>query len=155
MLMLTGLVLTSYAGQRTDRQATHTGATKSVRFSFQDNDLDYHPIVTRTVFKNQDFKLPFLGLAKDDAFLYVSLVYVSPIKARIGVRLAGDKDMSDAHGLSSEFLTYGTEIGRNLLIVKFETEEVVRYPTHICVEIGDDHSVVIDERIVDDFIMGN
>jgi hypothetical protein len=68
--------------------------------------------------------------------------------------LAGDKDISDAHDLS-EFLGYGTEIGKNLLIIKLETRKVATYPTHICVEIGDDHSVVIDKEIVDDFIARN
>ena len=127
----------------------------SERFSFKDNNLDYQPISTRTKFYNKDFKLPFLGLAKDDTFLYIKLVYISPIKSRVGVRLAGDKDISDAHGLSSQFLTYGTEIGKNLLIVKIETKKVLAYPTHICVEVGDDHSVVIDKETVDDFIKGN
>ena len=99
------------------------------------------------------FRLPFLGLAKDDAFLYIKLVYVSSIKEAVGIRLAGDKDISDAHDLS-EFLTYGTEIGKNLLIIKLEIRKVATYPTHICVEIGDDNSVVIDKEIVDDFIRG-
>jgi len=124
------------------------------RFSFKDNDLDYQPISTRTEFYNKGFKLPFLGLAKDEAYLYIKLVYMSPIQSRVGVRLAGDKDISDAHGLSSEFLTYGTEIGENLLIVKLKAKKVLAYPTHICVEIGDDHSVVIDKEIVDTFISG-
>jgi hypothetical protein len=127
----------------------------SERFSFKDNDLDYQPISTRTRFYNRGFKLPFLGLAKDDTFFYIKLVYVSPIKSRVGVRLAGDKDISDAHGLSSQFLTYGTEIGKNLLIVKLETKKVAKYPTHICVEVGDDHSVVVDKDIVDAFIKEN
>jgi hypothetical protein len=130
-----------------------TDTAKSERFSFKDNNLDYLPINTRTKFRNQDFKLPFLGLARDDnnTHLYIKLVYISPIKARVGVRLAGDKDISDAHGLS-ESLPHGTKIGKNLLIIKLETKKVATYPTHICVEIGDDHSVVIDKDIVDDFI---
>jgi hypothetical protein len=131
-----------------------TDKTKSERFSFKDNNLHYQPISTRTKFRNQGFKLPFLGLAKDDTFLYIKLVYVSPIKSKVGVRLAGDKDISDAFGLS-EFLTYGTEIGKNLLIIKLETKKVATYPTHICIEIGDDHSVVIKKDIVDDFMAAN
>jgi len=72
----------------------------------------------------------------------------------VGIRLAGDKDISEAFGLS-EFLTYGTEIGKNLLIIQLETQKVLTYPTHICVEIGDDHSVVIEKDIVHAFITGN
>jgi len=69
---------------------------KSERFLFKDNNLDYQPISTRTKFYNKDFRLPFLGLAKDDAFLYIKLVYVSPTKEAVGIRLAGDEDISDA-----------------------------------------------------------
>ncbi len=133
---------------------TSEKSSSSERLSFKDNNLDYQPIGTRTKFYNRGFKLPFLGLAKDDTFLYIKLVYISPIKEHVGIRLAGDKDISDAHDLS-EFLTYGTEIGKNLLIIKLEIKKVMAYPTHICVEIGDDHSVVIDKDIVDDFIAEN
>jgi len=41
------------------------------------------------------------------------------------------------------------------LWVALEIRKVAMYPTHICVEIGDDHSVVIDKEIVDDFIARN
>ena len=133
---------------------TSEKSSSSERISFKDNKLDYQPISTRTKFYNKGFRLPFLGLAKDDTFLYIKLVYISPIKEGVGIRLAGDKDISDAHDLS-EFLKYGTEIGKNLLIIKLETRKVATYPTHICVEIGDDHSVVIAKEIVDNFIMGN
>jgi len=133
---------------------TSEKSSSSERLSFKDNNLDYQPISTRTKFYNKGFRLPFLGLARDDAFLYIKLVYVSPIKEAVGIRLAGDKDISDAHDLS-EFLGYGTEIGKNLLIIRLETRKVASYPTHICVEIGDDHSVVIDKEIVDDFIARN
>lgn len=148
ILMSIAFVLTGYAGERGDKQSTATNATRPVRFLFNDNHLDYQPISTPTKFHNKDFKLPSLGLAKDDTFLYIKLIYDSPIKSRVGVRLAGDKP-----GLS-EFLTYGTEIGRNLLIIQLEIRKVVTYPTHICVEIGDDHSVVIEKEIVDTFISG-
>jgi hypothetical protein len=129
-----------------DAFITDTTGITSERFSFKDNYLDYQPISTPTKFANRDFKLPFLGLAKDDTFLYIKLVYDSPIRSRIGVRLAGD-----APGLK-EFLPYGTEIGKNLLIIKLKIRKVVKYSTHICVEIGDDHSVVIKKDIVDAFI---
>jgi hypothetical protein len=119
---------------------------KSAKFSFEDNKLDYQPISTRTRFYNKDFRLPFLGLAKDDTFLYIKLVYVSPVESWVGVRLAGD-----APGLR-EFLRYGTEIGKNLLIIQLRAKEVLAYPESICVEIGDSHSVVIDKDTVDDFI---
>jgi len=65
--------------------------------------------------------------------------------------LAGDKERSRAHGLS-EFLTYGTEIGKNLLIIQLETKRVAKYPDHICVEIGDKQSVAVGKDIVDDFM---
>jgi hypothetical protein len=129
----------------------HSKVEQSVDFLFKDNNLNYQSIRTPTEFHNKGFKLPFLGLAKDDTHLYIKLVYISPIKARVGVRLAGDRDISEAHGLS-EFLTYGTEIGRNLLIIQLETKRVAKYPTHICVEIGDEHSVVIKKDKVDYFI---
>ncbi|MHC4558051.1 MAG: hypothetical protein ACYS80_12190 [Planctomycetota bacterium] len=132
----------------------HSKVDQSVEFFFKDNNLNYQPIRTSTKFYNKGFKLPFLGLAKDDTHLYIKLVYISPIKSRIGVRLAGDKERSEAHGLS-EFLTYGTEIGSNLLIVQLETKRVTKYPDHICVEIGDEHSVVVRKNIVDDFIAAN
>ncbi|MCP4611574.1 MAG: hypothetical protein GY845_22925 [Planctomycetes bacterium] len=130
-----------------------TDTNKSDRFSFKDNNLYYQPISTRTKFRNQNFKLPFLGLAKDEnnTHMYIKLVYISPIEEAVGVRLAGDRDISEAHGLS-EFLPYGTNVGKNLLIIKLETAKVAAYPTHICVEIGDDHSVVVDKDIVDSFI---
>jgi hypothetical protein len=132
----------------------HSKVDQSVEFLFKDNNLDYQPIRTSTEFYNKGFKLPFLGLAKDDTHLYIKLVYISPIKARIGVRLGGDRERSQAHGLS-EFLTYGTEIGRNLLIVRLETKKVAKFPDNICVEIGDEHSVGIKKDIVDDFIAAN
>jgi len=146
ILMSIAFVLTGYAGERGDKQSTDMNTTRPVRFLFKNNHLDYQPISTPTKFHNKDFKLPFLGLAKDDISLYIKLVYDSPIKSRVGVRLAGDEP-----GLS-EFLTYRTEIGRNLLIIQLEIRKVVTYPTHICVEIGDDHSVVIEKEIVDHFI---
>jgi len=135
-----------------DAFITDTTITSEV-FSFEDDNRDYQQISTRTKFRNQDFKLPFLGLAKDDTSLFIRLAYVSPIRSGVGVRLAGDKDVSDAFGLP-EFLPYGTEMGKNLLIIRLEIGRVVTYPTHICVEIGDDHSVVIDKDVVDDFITG-
>jgi hypothetical protein len=135
-----------------DAFITDTTITSEV-FSFEDNSRDYQAISTRTKFSNQDFKLPFLGLAKDDTSLFIKLAYVSPIRSGVGVRLAGDKDISEAFGLP-EFLPYGTEIGKNLLIIRLEIGMVVTYPTHICVEIGDDHSVTIDKDVVDDFIAG-
>ncbi|MHC4536904.1 MAG: hypothetical protein ACYS6K_23395, partial [Planctomycetota bacterium] len=119
---------------------------KSERFLFKDNNLDYQPISTSTEFYNKSFKLTSLGLAKDDTHLYIKLVYISPIKSWVGVRLAGDEP-----GLK-EFLTYGTEVGNNLVIVKLKAKKVLAYPVPICVEIGDSHSVVIDKDIVDDFI---
>ena len=122
---------------------------KSERFLFKDNNLDYQPISTSTQFYKNYFKLSFLGLAKDDAYLYIKLVYDSAINSWVGVRLARDEP-----GLR-EFLTYGTEVGKNLLIIRLEIEKVVTYPTHICVEIGDDHSVVIDKEIVDAFMTRN
>jgi hypothetical protein len=51
-------------------------------------------------------------------------------------------------------MSYGTEIGENLLIIQLEVKKVLAYPASICVEIGDDHSVVVDKDIVDDFIAG-
>jgi len=124
---------------------------ESAGFSFKDNGLDYQPISTPTRFQNKDFKLNFLALAKDSKFLYIKLVYVSPIKERVGVRLAGDKDVSDAHGLFG-YLPYGTEVGDNLLIIKQDLKKVEKYPTHICVEIGDGNSVVIKKEVVDNFL---
>jgi hypothetical protein len=118
----------------------------SARFLFEDDGLDYQAISTPTKFENKDFKLTFLGLAKDETFLYIKLAYDSPIISRIGVRLAEDR-----YGLK-QFLPFGTRFGKNLLIIQLETEKVLAYPTHICVEIGDDHSVVIEKDLVDDFI---
>jgi hypothetical protein len=118
----------------------------SASFLFEDNNLDYQSISTRTEFYNKDFILISLGLAKDDTFLYIKLVYDSPIEAPVGVRLAGDA--SDFNRCPD----YGTRIGSNLLIIQLETRKVLTYPTHICVEIGDDRSVVIEKDIVDDFL---
>ena len=78
--------------------------------------------------------------------MYIKLVYDSPIKSWVGVRWAGGEP--DVR----KFLSHGTEIGKNLLIIQLETKKVATYPTHICVEIGDDHSVVIKKDLVDDFI---
>ena len=119
---------------------------KSARFLFEDNGLDYQPISTPTEFENREFKLTFLGLAKDESFLYIKLAYDSPKFSRIGVRLAGD-----LYGLK-QFLPFGTKTGKNLLIIQLETSKVVAYPTHICVEIGDGHSVVIEKETVDSFL---
>jgi len=130
---------------------TEQAFLESAGFSFKDNGLDYRPISTPTDFRNKDFKLNLLGLAKDSKFLYIKLVYVSPIEARVGVRLAGDKDISDAHVVFG-YLPYGTKVGDNLLILKQDLKKVERYPTHICVEIGDDRSVVIRKDVVDKFL---
>ncbi len=119
---------------------------RSARFLFEDNGLDYQPIRTPTEFENKKFKLPFLGLAKDETSLYIKLVYDSPIIARFGVRLAGD-----TYGLK-QYIPFGTLIGKNLRIIQLELEKAATYPTHICVEIGDGHSVVIKKEIVDDFL---
>jgi beta-lactamase regulating signal transducer with metallopeptidase domain len=137
---------------RTPRTAIEEQAfLESAGFSFKDNGLDYQPINKPNGFINKGFKLNFLGLAKDDTFLYIKLMYASPIQARVGVRLAGDKDVSDAHGLYG-FLPYGTEVGNNLLIIKQDINKVAEFPTHICVEIGDDRSVVIKKDVVDAFL---
>jgi len=118
----------------------------SVGFLFEDNYLDYESISTPTEFSNKDFKLTSLGLAADGAFLYIKLVFDSPIESTVvGVRLAGESNMN-------EFSPYGTEIGENLLIIQLETEQVLTYPNSICVEIGDDRSVLIEKEIVDDFL---
>lgn len=130
---------------------TEQAFLESAGFSFKDNGLDYQPISTPTGFRNKDFKLKFLGLAKNNTFMYIKLDYVSPIEARVGVRLAGDKDISDAHGVFG-YLPYGTKVGENLLILKQDLKKVEKYPTHICVEIGDDKSVVIRKDVVDKFL---
>ncbi|MFC1636111.1 hypothetical protein ACFL5Z_14845 [Planctomycetota bacterium] len=148
ILMSIAFILTGYADERGDKQSTDTNTTRPVKFLFKNNHLDYQPIGTPTKFHNKDFKLPFLGLAKDDTFLYIKLIYDSPIRSRVGVRLAGD-----APGLW-EFMSHGTKIGKNLLIIQLESRKVVTYPDHICVEIGDGHSVVIEKEIVDFFISG-
>ena len=132
---------------------TEQAFLESAGFSFKDNYLDYQPISTPTDFRNKGFRLKFLGLAKDNTFMYIKLEYVSPIEARVGVRLAGDKDVSDAYGVFG-YLPYGTEVGDNLLILKQDLKKVEKYPTHICVEIGDDHSVVIEKDVVDEFLRG-
>ena len=137
---------TSFALGFTELPGVVSDFAKSVRFLFKDNNLDYQSISTPTKFFNKDFKLPFLGLAKDDTYLYIKLVYDSPIKSWVGVRWAGSEP--DVR----KFLTYGTEIGKNLLIIQLETRKVATYPTHICVEIGDSHSVVIEKDVLDDFI---
>ena len=137
---------TSFALGFTELHEVVSDVDGSVRFSFEDNHLDYQSIRTPTEFSNKDFKLTFLGLAKDDTYLHIKLVYHSPIEARVGIRLSGD-----APGLW-EYLPYGTEIGKNLLIIRLERKKVATYPKNICVEVGDDHSVAIDKELVDDFI---
>ena len=129
-----------------NEDGTYAHVDGAARFLFEDNDLDYQSIRTRTELADKRFRLTSLGLAKDDTFLYIRLVYVSPIESRVGVRLAGDE-----LGLR-KFLPYGTEIGRNVLIVQLDRRKVRTYPESICVEIGDDHSVVIDKDVVDEFL---
>ena len=129
-----------------NEDGTRAHTATPIRFLFEDNDLDYQSISTRTEFADKGFRLASLGLAKDDTFLYIRLVYVSPIEERVGMRLAGDE-----LGLK-EFLPYGTKIGRNVLIVQLDRRRVRAYPESICVEIGDDHSVVVDKEVVDEFL---
>jgi hypothetical protein len=141
---------TSFALGFTESPSVVSDADESVRFLFEDNHLDYQSINPRGEFVTEGFKLTFLGLAKDDTYLYIKLIYHSPIEASVGVRLPG-RDISEAFGLN-KFLPGGTKIGKNLFIIRLEKEKVTTYPDTICVEVGDDHSVGIDKELVNDFI---
>jgi hypothetical protein len=105
---------------------------------FEDDNIKYGPIFNKSKFENEAFVLHELSSAVDKDNVYVKAKYTSPVKAHIGIRLAGD-----APGLFHSWKNK-TNVGENICIFKLKKEDIYSYKADVCIEVGDENSIVVD-----------
>jgi len=110
---------------------------------FEDDHIQYGGISTPSKFFDSNFILKELSAAIDRENLYIKVIYISPIYASVGIRLAGD-----APGLRRSWPDK-TKPGENVVIFKLSKEEASTFSDSICIEVGDEHSITIEKNLVD------
>ena len=83
--------------------------------------------------------------AYDDENVYFKIRYISPMEfAGIWVRFPGNRDEFEIERYATS-----TKIGENTLILKFTKNELLNYKSSINIEVGDDHSIQLDQNVIE------
>lgn len=111
--------------------------------SFADDGYAYCPVSNKIRFMDPRYKLSEFSAAVDMNNVFIKVKLTSPKIYNASIRLAGD-----APGLSERY-TGGIVKGNNVIIVKISKQKLKQFTASMCLEVGDEYSILIDKKLTD------